>query len=407
MNQPRPKLAVGVDAGSSRTRCVICEIEDGEIRFLGAGSAPAHGWNRGRIDDAPAMVASIKAAVEEAETKAQVLVESVTVGVGGPAVEAVQGRGVYEFSRPRQLETSDLTYAVELASRANLAEDRMLVHVLPQDFALDGKPGYKRPVGAECSRLEAHAQLVTISTTEHQRLVQIFHQAHLAVEETVFEPIAAAYASILPEERSRGVALVDLGAHSTGVAIYDSEALVGSASLPVSADHLTRDVTLGLRMSYGLTVSYEDAEVLKREYGCAMLGLSADNTIIEVPSPEGRSSQEITRRQLNEILEARAEEVFRYVRRELMRAGMENSLLEGVTLTGGGARLQGMCDLAEMVLNVPAKYGLAVGIENWPETFDDPAWTTAAGLAMYSGRLRMRRAAAKRKAPGPFGLFGW
>lgn len=403
----KPKLAVGIDAGSSRTRCVICELEEGEIRFLGAGSAPSHGWNRGRIDDGAALTSSIKAAVEEAETNAQALVEGAVIGMGGPAIEASQGRGVYEFSRPRQLEPRDLTYAVELASRAQLAEDRMLLHVLPQDFALDGKPGYRRPVGAECSRLEAHAQLITASLTEHQRLVQIFHKAHIAVEETVFEPIASAYASILPEERSRGVALIDLGAHSTGVAIYDGEALVGAASLPISADHLTRDVTLGLRMNYGLTVSYEDAEVLKREYGCAMLGMSADNALIEVPSPEGRTAQEITRRQLNEILEARAEELFRFVRRELMRAGMENSLLEGVFLTGGGARLQGTCDLAEMVLNAPAKFGLAVGIEDWPQQFQDPAWTTAAGLAMYSGRLRLRRTASKRKAPGPFGVFGW
>jgi len=403
----KPKLAVGIDAGSSRTRCIICEVNEGEIRFLGAGSSPSQGWNRGRIDDGPAMIASIKSAVEEAETSAQVLIESAVIGIGGPAIEASQGRGVYEFSRPRQLEARDLTYAVELASRAQLAEDRTLVHVLPQDFALDGKPGYRRPVGAECSRLEAHAQLITASIAEHQRLIQIFQQAHLAVEETVFEPIAAAYAAILPEERSRGVALVDLGAHSTGVAIYDGEAMVGAASLPISADHLTRDVTLGLRMSYGLSVSYEDAEVLKREYGCAMLGLSADNALIEVPSPEGRNAQEITRRQLNEILEARAEEVFRFVRRELMRAGMENSLLEGVFLTGGGARLQGMCDLAEMVLNAPAKFGLAVGIEDWPDNLNDTAWTTAAGLAMYSGRLRLRRTSARRKAPGPLGLFGW
>ena len=403
----KAKLAVGIDTGSSRTRCVICEVDEGEIRFLGAGSAPSQGWNRGRIDDGPALVASIKSAVEEAETNAQALIESAVIGMGGPAVEATQGRGVYEFSRPRQLEARDLTYAVELASRAQLAEDRTLIHVLPQDFALDGKPGYRRPVGAECSRLEAHAQLITSSHTEHQRLIQIFQQAHLAVEETVFEPIASAYASILPEERTRGVALVDLGAHSTGVAIYDGEALVGAASLPISADHLTRDVTLGLRMSYGLSVSYEVAEVLKCEYGCAMLGMSADNALIEVPSPEGRSAQEITRRQLNEIIEARAEEVFRFVRRELMRAGMENSLLEGVFLTGGGARLQGICDLAEMVLNAPAKYALAVGIEDWPDKLHDPAWTTAAGLAMYSGRLRLRRSGGRRKPPGPFGVFGW
>jgi cell division protein FtsA len=403
----RPKLAVGLDAGSARTRCVICEVEEGEIRFLGAGSAPAQGWNRGRMDDQDAVVASIEAAVREAETSAKVLVESVVIGLGGPSVEAIQGRGVYEFSRPRQLEARDLTYAVELAARVQLPEDRMLVHVLPQDFAIDGKPGYRRPVGAECSRVEANAQLITASAQEHQRLVGCLHQAHLAVEESVFEPIAGAYAAVLPEERGRGAALIDLGVHSTGIAIYDGEALVGAASLPISADHLTRDVTLGLRLSHGLTVSYEDAESLKREYGCAMMGLTADNVFIEVPSTEGRVPQEISRRHLNEILEARAEEIFRWVRRELSRAGMENSLLEGVFLSGGGARLQGMCDMAEFVLNAPAKYGLACGIEAWPQELNDPAWTTAAGLAMYSGRLRMRRSVAKRKTPGLFGLFGW
>jgi cell division protein FtsA len=288
-----------------------------------------------------------------------------------------------------------------------MEEDRMLAHVLPQDFTVDGKSGYRRPVGVECSRLEANVQLITASTHEHQFLVSVLHQAHLAVEETVFEPLAAAYATILPEERTRGAALVELGVHSTGVAIYDGEALVGAASLPISADHLTRDLTLGLRASFGLSVSYEDAESLKREYGCAMLGLTSDNVLIEVPSAEGRGLQEISRRQLNEILEARAEELFLYVRRELIRAGMEQSLLEGVYLTGGGARLHGMCDMAEKILNCPTKYGLAVGIHGWPQQFHDPAWASAAGLAMYSARLRVRRSAGKRKPPGLFGVFGW
>jgi cell division protein FtsA len=202
------------------------------------------------------------------------------------------------------------------------------------------------------------------------------------------------------------VALVDLGVDSTGVVIYDGEACVGAGSLAVSADHLTRDLTIGLRQTCGVTVTYEDAETLKREYGCAVLGLTSDSTLIEVPSAEGRGSHEITRRQMNEILEARAEELFLFVRSELGRAGMEQALLEGVFLTGGGARLNGMCDMAERVLNCPAKYGLAVGIQDWPQNFHDPAWTTAAGLAMYSARLKLR-GSARRRAPGFFGLLGW
>jgi cell division protein FtsA len=403
----KSKLAVGLDAGSVRTRCVICEVDDGRLRFLGAGSAPSLGWQRGRIADPNAVTASVRAAVQEAETNAQALVDSVVAGIGGPAVDGSQGRGVYEFSRPRELEANDLSYAVELASRVRLNEDRMLVHVLPQDFTLDGKPAYRRPVGVECSRVEANVQIITASAQEHQCLISALHQAHLAVEETVFEPVAAAYSAVLPDERTRGAALVDLGMHSTGVTIYDGEALVGAASLPISADHLTRDVTLGLRASHGISVSYEDAESLKREYGCAMLGLTSDNTLIEVPSSEGRGMQEISRRQLNEILEARAEELFTFVRRELIRAGMENALLEGVFLTGGGARLNGMCDMAERVLNCPAKYGLAVGIDGWPQSLQDPAWATAAGLSMYSARLKLRRTSKKHKAPGLLGVFGW
>lgn len=402
----KARLSVGLDAGSSRTRCVICAIEDGRLRFLGAGSAPSSGWYRGRIADPDVVSESVSRAVKEAETNAQVLVESVVAGVGGPAVEGIQGRGLYEFSRPRELESGDLAYAVELGTRVRLEEDRMLCHVLPQDFTVDGKPGYRRPVGVSATRLEANLQLITASAQEHQCLIAALHQAHLAVAETVFEPIAAAYAAILPEERGRGAALVDIGIHSTGVAVYDGEALAGAASLPVSADHLTRDLTLGLRAAYNVSISYEDAESLKREYGCAMLGLTADNTLIEIPAPEGRGMQEITRRQVNEILEARAEELFLYVKRELYKAGMDQSLLEGVFLTGGGARLNGMCDMAEKVLNCPAKFGLAVGIADWPQNFHDPAWATAAGLCMYSARLSMHRG-SRKKAPGLLGLLGW
>jgi cell division protein FtsA len=223
------------------------------------------------------------------------------------------------------------------------------------------------------------------------------HEARLKVEETVFEAVAAAYATVLPEDRNRGVALVDIGLHSTEIVIYEGDALVHSASLPVSGDHFTRDV------AWGLCVSYEDAEELKREYGCAILGLTSDNSLIEVPSPEGRQPKEAPRRQLNEILEARAEELFFYVGREFVKAGMEKSLGDGVVLTGGGSLLNGMCDMAERVLNCQARNGLPVGVENWPVDLLDSSWATTAGLTMYSARLKLLKD-NKRRAPGFLGL---
>ena len=402
----QPKYAVGLDVGSSRTRCVICVIEDQRLRFLAASSVPARGFHKGQVADLGAISQSIMAAIKEAETRSRVLVDSVVLGLGGSLIESSQGRGVYEFGRPREITANDLAYAVELASRVQIQPGRMLVHVFPQDFTVDGRAGYRYPVGLMCAKLEANVLLVTTSEHEHEALISAAHQAHLSVEDTVFEPVAAAYSAILPEERQRGAAVIDLGLHSTGLAVYDGDACVGAASLPVSADHLTRDIMAVLHHNYSIGVSYEDAETLKREYGCAMLGLTSDNTLIEVPLSDGRGSREITRRQLNEILEARAEEIFDHIRVEIGRCGMSQVLMEGVFITGAGGRLQGMLDMAESMLNCHAKFGLTVGILDWPQNFQDPAWTTAAGLAMYSARLRQHKT-NRRRPPGLLGLLGW
>jgi cell division protein FtsA len=393
----KPRLAVGIDAGSSKTRCVVCLLENSRLQFLGYGEAPARGWAKSRITDQNGVAESIRNAVAEAERLAQVSVESAVVGIGGAAIEGANGRGVYEFGRPREVEAGDLGYAVERATRVRLEEDRLLLQVFPQDFTVDGRAGYRNPQGVKCSRLEANVHIITANLQEHQFLVAAVHQAHLAVEETVFEAMAAAYAAVLPEDRNRGVAVVDIGMHSTGITIYDCEALLLAASIPVGGDHFTKDV------AWCLTTSYEDAEMLKLEYGCAILGLTSDHSLIEIPSPDGRPSREATRRQLNVVLEARAEELFEYVRAAVTRVGMEQSLLEGIVLCGGGARLAGMCDMAERVLNCQARNGLAIGIRDWPEELNQTEWTVAAGLSMYSARLKLKRE-QRRRAPGLAGM---
>lgn len=393
----KPQLAVGLDAGSSRTRCVVCLLEGDRLRLLSYGLATSAGWIKGRITDQEAVAESIRAAVIDAERGAQLSFDAATFGIGGSAIRGGQSRGLYEFGHQREITLDDLAYAVQLASDVVLERDRMVLHALPQDFTLDGRSGYRKPVRGVCSRLEANVHIITTSIQQHQALVAAAHMAHMAVEETVFEPMAAAYACVTGDERARGVAVIDLGRDSTGLVVYDGERLVLASNIPVTSDHLTRDV------AWIFKVPYEDAESLKQQYGCAILGLSAETTLIEIPSSEGRPAREAFRFELIETLEARADQLFTFVGKELERAGMERNLLEGVLLTGGGAQLAGMWDMAERRLNCHACHGMAKGIGDWPDELNTPVWATAAGLAMYSAKLKLHRP-PERRAGGLMGL---
>ncbi len=378
----KPQYAAGLDAGSSHTRCLIGLVENSHVRLLGGGIAESDCWLKGRLADQRGLTESVRGAVAEAERTAGVSVDSVVAGIGGVTVQGANYRGVYEMGRPREIDAVDVRYAVEKAARVQLPSDRVLLHVFPQDFAVDGRAGYRNPRGIAGSRLEAFVHLITASAQEHQSLIGAVNHASLEVEDTMYEPLAAAYAAILPEQREQGTALVDIGSHSTDMVVYLGEALLHSASLAVSGDHFTRD------LCHRLSVSFEDGRQLKEECGCAILGLTSDNCVVAVPSPDDRPPRETTRYEMNRVLEARARELFLFVRREIANSGMEEGLMDGIVLAGDGANLPGMCDMAEQVLNCEARNGLPAGIEDWPADLNDPAWTTAAGLMMYSARLK-------------------
>jgi cell division protein FtsA len=377
-------LAVGLDVGGSRTRVVVCLVENLRLRHLGHGECPSRGWVKSRIADQNAVTECILAVLGEAERKAQVSIESAVVGFGGLTVRGANSRSRIELGRPRQIEQRDVNRALDRASRVPLREDRMVLQLFPQDFIVEDQPGLRDPRSMLAQRLEANAHLITGSVQEHTCLVGAVNQAHITVEETVFEPIASHFASVLPEDRREGIALIDIGSQSTDLVVFYDESLQLASSLPICGDHFTRDVAMAFH------ISYEEAQQAKEDYGSATAEFTAGNSVVEVAAPGERAPRELPRHVLNEILEARARELFDYVRRELTRVGMERSLIGGAILTGGGARLSSTCDIAENVLKCQARNGLAVGIENWPPEIDDPSWTAAAGLAMYSARLKVQ-----------------
>jgi len=376
--------AIGLDLGSSRTRCAVCLVEDERLRFLGYGECESHGWVKSRIADQNAVTECILEVLRQAESRAQISVEAATVGFGGTTVRGANSRSRIELGRPREIEQRDVNRALERASKVQLREDRTVLQLFPQDFIVEDQPGHRDPRSMLAQRLEANAHLITGSVQEHNCLIGAVNQAHIAVEETVYEPVAAHFACILPEDRRDGTALIDIGSQSTDLVVYFDESLQLASSLPICGDHFTRDVALAFR------ISLEEAMLAKEEYGSATAEFTAENSLVEVTSAGDSESRELPRRLLNEIIEARAGELFDYVKRELKRVGMERSLLGGVVLTGGGARLPGMCDMAETSLRCQARNGLPVGIRDWPAELDHPAWATAAGLAMYSAKLNVQ-----------------
>jgi cell division protein FtsA len=381
----KSQLAVGLDLGSSFTRVCVLELEGAGLRYRAHASVPSRGWHKGQISDQSAVAESVRQVVRTAEAMAGEPIGAAVAGVGGPSVRSQQGRGLYEFGHRRPVERSDMEYAVELAARARLDDDRTLLQVLPQDFTVDGRAPLAHPLNVECMRLEAHSLLITSSAHEHQALLSAVHQAHLRVEETVFEGMAGAYAAVMAEERNGGVALVDIGAHSTQAVFYDGDSMLYAVGIPVGGDHFTRD--LGELKALG----FDEAERLKFTHGCALPGLGSDNIVIELPAESGRPVREISRRELVEILEARATQLFDLVERCRIRFARGIALREGLVLCGGGSMLEGMVELSERVMSCPSRLGFARGIEGWPEDLNNPLWTNAAGLSMYSARLQLRR----------------
>ncbi|HUI56762.1 MAG TPA: cell division protein FtsA [Bryobacteraceae bacterium] len=384
----KPIYAAGLDVGGSRTRLVVCVLEEGRLRFLGASKVESRGWLKGRIADQRAVTETILQALAEAEAASGTSVESAVVGLGGPTIRGANSRGVLELGYVREIEQRDISRVVGRASRVQLQEDRMLLQLFPQDFVVDEHPGHRDPRKMLAARLEINVHIVTASVQEHNALVGAVNQAHLAVEETVFEALAACYAAVLPDERREGIAVVDIGSQSTEVVVYYGDAMHLAATVRICGDHFTRD------LAQGLCLSFEDAELVKLEYGGALADSSPDNVLVDLPMPEAREHRHAPRRFVNQILQARAEELFRFVQAELSRVGMDRALIGGVFLTGRAARLPDLCDVAERVLQCQARFGLPFGIQDWPESMNDPEWSVAAGLAMYSAKLKAQESRA-------------
>jgi cell division protein FtsA len=375
---------VALDIGSTKTCALIGEMDDdGGVKFAALGAAESKGWRKGQIVNLDLAVSSIRRAVEEADSIVSVPVESALIGVAGVHVRGVNSRGGMTIgSRPRDVQRDDVRRAIEAARGIQLPEDREVLHVLPQEFFLDSHDNIRDAIGMVGQRLEANVHIVTASGSATQNIVTAVNRAGVRVDDTVLEPLASAEACLTQDERELGSALLDIGGGTTELIAFSGGVVRHTAAIPVGGDHFTNDLAVGLR------TPIPEAEKIKREHACVFRALVTSDDPIEIASVGDRPPRTVYSRMLADIAEPRAQELLMLVRDELRRGGVENQIPAGLVLTGGGAHLRGLCDLAEKIFNLPVRVAVPRGLAGMSEEVSRPEYAAAVGLVLYGARTR-------------------
>lgn len=387
----KDRYLVGLDIGSTKTCALLAEMENEQVRFLALGAAESKGLRKGLIVNLDSAVSSIRRAVEEAESVANVPVESAVVGVAGSHVRGVNSRGGIPLGpRPRDIEREDVRRAIETARNIALPEDREVLHVLPHEFIVDAQDGIRDPVGMVGQRLEANVHLVTSSIAATQNLVTAANKAGILISDTVLEPLASAEACLTQDERDLGCCLLDIGGGTTELIVYGGGVVRHTGAVAIGGDHFSNDLAVGLR------TPIPDAERIKRHHGCAAAHLLHNDGAIEIASVGDRPPRTIFSRMLTEIIEPRAQELLALIAEDLRRAGLDRQIPAGFVLAGGGSRLNGLLELTEDGFHLPARIAEPRGMLDLPEQVAQPEYATAVGLVRYAAKAR--RSAAHRPA---------
>lgn len=378
---------VACDIGTTKICVLIGEQNaSGSLDVIGKGTSPNRGTRKGNIVNVDATIEAIKRAAEEAEIMAGVQIARAWVGVSGSNVRSFNSRGVVAVAgKDREITKDDVVRVIDAARGVQIPQDHEVIHVVPREFAVDGQDGIADPVGMVGSRLEADVHVVTAPVAVTQNIVTCANKAGIEVVQLVLEQFAAAEAVLTPDEKELGIGLVDIGGGTTEVAIYHRGSIAHTAVIPIGGDHFTNDLAVVLR------APITDAERLKKKFGSALTSTVGEDEMVEVPMVGGRAPKLCPRTTLSEILQPRAEELLGLVREDLTRLGLEKEIRSGIVLTGGGAELEGIVEVAEGIFEGPVRRGVPTGVGGLVDVVSRPEWATATGLLLYGHRHKAGR----------------
>lgn len=373
---------VGLDVGTTKICTIIGEVnEDGMIDIIGVGSAPSRGLRRGVVVNIDHTVSSIRKAVEDAELMAGVQAETVFAGISGGHIKGINSHGVIAIKN-REVTPVDVDRVIDAARAVAIPMDREVIHIVPQEFMVDDQEGIKEPIGMAGVRLEAKVHIVTGAVSAAQNIIRCAHRSGLRVEDLVLQQMACAEAVLSPDEKELGVAVVDIGGGTTDLAVFAEGSILHTSVIAVGGDQLTNDIAVGLRTPMA------EAEKIKKRFGCALGSLVRGEETIPVPGVGGRQPRMLSRSVLADIAEPRLEEILGLVRRELEKYNLMQFVASGMVLTGGSVAIEGICELAEQIFDMPVRLGYPIGISGLVDVVNSPVYATGVGLVLWGARNR-------------------
>ncbi len=394
---PKNSYIVGLDIGTKKVAAIIGEItEERKVEIIGIGTADSKGLRKGVVVNLEATTAAIKKAQEEAELMAGVEIDSAFVGISGAHIKSFNSRGVIAVSgKNREITREDIRRVIGQSKAVSIPPDREIIHVIPQEFVVDEQDGIKAPLGMSGIKLEVNVHIVTSAITSVQNLKTCVERAEIEIEQVVLNQIATAASVLTHDETELGVGLIDIGAGTTEVAIFERGSLWYTAIIPIGGDNFTNDIAVGLR------TPIPEAEKIKKKFGCVASPATDEQETIEVPSVGRVKKPRVLSRQiLADIIQPRAEEVFRLVDNDIKRMGYEKSLNSGIVLTGGTALLEGLEEVAEEIFDLPVRRGDPTGVGGLVDRVSTPDYATAVGLILYGFNQWQERGMSKDKKKG-------
>lgn len=367
-------IIVALDVGTSKIAAVVAEVnDDGQYEVIGLGSSASQGMKKGVVVNIESTVNAIQRALEEAELMADRKIKEVWTGIAGGHIKSFNSHGMVAV-QGHEVTQVDIDRVVETARAIPIPTDQQILHILNQEFAIDGQEDVREPLAMSGMRLEVKVHIVTGAVSAAQNILKCVRRCGLEVGELILQPLASAMAVLSEDEKDLGVCLIDIGGGTSDIAIYTQGAIRHTAVIPIAGDQITSDIAMAFR------TPTKEAEDIKRRYGCALRGLADSNETIEVPGVGDRPSKKLSRQMLSEVIEPRIEELYALVHAEIKRSGFEELLSSGVVITGGSSAMEGMVDLGEEVLHMPVRLGTPSYVGSLSEVIRNPRYSTSAGL---------------------------
>lgn len=370
------RIIAGLDIGTTKVACAIGRFENGQLDIIGVGYAPNSGMRHGVVVNIDSTTEAIRKAKDEAELMAGVRIEGVWLAVGGQHVQSFASGGMVAV-RHKEVQQEDIDRVIEAAKAVAIPQDRQVLHVLPQDFKIDGQVGINDPIGMAGIRLEASVFIVTGSTSVIQNAIKCTQKAGLRVDGLTLQQLASAMAVLSNDEKNLGVCVVDIGGGTCDMITFFQGSVIHTGLIPIGGHNFTHDVAIGLK------TTQTHAETLKRKYGCALPEMVGEDEAIEVESVGGRKPRTLMRRDLCEVVEARSEETLELIHQNLEEKGLLKKLGSGVVLTGGGSLLHGMVEMGDFVLDVPVRRGIPEKVGGLVDVVRQPSCSTVVGVLLY------------------------